>query len=378
MQTLRIVLVLISIGCILGPVGAVMIMYRSNLSQVVLTPQLQQLMHFGNNNNSNNNGNNNNNNNNNNSNNNNNNNGNNNGSGDNSGSVNNNNSPVINSPNSFGGSGQFDVTVPNSESTAGIDANINCLISQNGNNIQLGLDLTPTSIPSSLQSTFNNNDILLNFDGTTSNADSGTQINANAQGSLSSGSTFDLNLNGTIDQSQDTLTFTITSAQNSQTGITTPQAISLHPNSGNNDSNNSKSNNGNNSNNNNNSGGVSPVYLSGQVNTVQKTITLTFSINNGLNHDTTINSMSGTLEITADQYSLGAVSSSSPVTIPSGQTVTLTVSGTLTQNGLNNLNDHYSHVTSLDVTVVNGKMTEDGVTNQGAQSQDLGDIAISW
>jgi len=226
MQTLRIVLVLISIGCIVGPIGTVVIMYRNNLSQMVITPQIQQLLPS--NNNSNNNGNNNNNN------------------------SNNNNFPSGNN--------------------------------NSGNN--------------------NNN--------------------------------------------------------------------------GNNNSNNNSGNNGNNSNNNNNSGGVSPVYVSGQINTIQKTITLTFSVNNGLNHDTLVNSMSGTLEITANQYTLGTVSSSSPVTILSGQTGIVTVSGTLTQNGLNYLNDHYSHIDSLDVTVVNGQMTEDGITNQGAQSQDIGNIAITW
>jgi hypothetical protein len=347
-------------------------MYRNDLSQMVLTPQLQQLIHFGNNDNSNNNGNDNNNNSNGNSNN-----GNNNGNaGSNSGNVNNSNPPVTNPTNSFGGSGQFDVTVQNSGSPAGINANVNCLVSQNGNNIQLGLDLFPTSVPSSLQSTFSdsdNSDYLFNFDGTTSNTDSGTQITANAQGSLSSANTFNLDLNGTIDQNQDTFTLTLTSQQNSQMAINTPQAISLHPNNNNSNNNNSSSSN----NPNNNSGGVTPVFQGGQINTAQKTITLTFSVTNGLSHDTTINSMSGTLEITADQYSLGTVSSTGPVTIPSGQTATITVSGTLTQNDLNYLNNHYSHASSLDVTVVNGKMTEDGVTNQGAQSQDLGNIPIS-
>lgn len=367
---LRLVLVLITIACIAGPIGTVAIIYRNNLSQMVVTPQLQQL--FNSNNNSNNNGNNNNYNSNNN-------NLPNNGAPNNGGNINNNNPPIIGSMNSFGGSGQFDVTTPNNQNAAGIQANINCLVSLNGNNIQLGLDLSPTSVPSSLQSTFSNTDYLFNFDGTTSGTSSGTQITANAQGSLSSGSTFNLNLSGTIDQAQDTLSFTLTSAQNSQTSITTPQTISLHPNGNNNNSgNNNNGNNSNNNYNNNSGGGVSPVFLSGQVDTVHKTVTLTFSLNNGLSQGTTINSMSGTVEITADQYTIGTVSSNGPITIPAGQSATITVSGALTQNGLNYLSDHYSHVASLDVTVVNGQMTENGVTNQGAQSQDLGNIALSW
>ena len=375
MQILRIVLVLISIGCILGPVGAVMIMYRSNLSQIVLTPQLQQLIHTNNNNSPNDNGNNNNSNNNNDNNNSNNN---------NLGNSNNNNPQVSNPGNSFGGSGQFDVSVSNGGNTGEISANINCIVSQNGNNIQLSLDLSPTSVPENLQSTFSNSDIMFNFGGTTSNTDQGTQITANAQGSLSSGSTYNLNLNGTIDQNQDSLQFSITSAPNVQASITTPQAIILYPNSNyNNNSNNSNNNNSNNSNennttSNNNNSGVSPVFVSGQINTVQKTITLTFSATSSLSYDTTINSMSGTIETTAGQYSLGTVSLASPVKISSGQTGTLTLSGTLTQDGLNNLNSHYSQAPSVDVTALNGQMTEDGVTNQGAQSQDLGNILISW
>ena len=88
--------------------------------------------------------------------------------------------------------------------------------------------------------------------------------------------------------------------------------------------------------------------------------------------------MGGTIEITADQYQLGTGSSNGAVTIPPGQTGTITVSGTLTQNGLNYLNAHYSHVSSLDVSVLNGQMTEDGVSNQGTQSQDIGNVSVTW
>ena len=151
-------------------------MYRNNLAQMIITPQLQNLLSSNNNNNNGNNNNDNGNNNNNNGNNNNNN-GNNNSPGGNdnnvvgndAGGVNNDNPPVTSS-NSFGGSGQFEVSVANSGSPAGMDTNINCAFSQNGNNIQIGLDLTPTecsqrsSDPYSTQITIT----LFNFAGTTS------------------------------------------------------------------------------------------------------------------------------------------------------------------------------------------------------------------
>ena len=44
MQALSIVLVLISIGTILGPIGAVVVIYRSDLSQLVIPPQISDIM----------------------------------------------------------------------------------------------------------------------------------------------------------------------------------------------------------------------------------------------------------------------------------------------------------------------------------------------
>jgi len=41
---LSVVLVLISIGTILGPVGAVVIVYHDDLTQLVITPQIRDIM----------------------------------------------------------------------------------------------------------------------------------------------------------------------------------------------------------------------------------------------------------------------------------------------------------------------------------------------
>ena len=239
-QALKIILVLITIGCIAGPIGTVVIMYRNNLSQLVITPQIQQLTNSGNNNSNNNSDNNNN---------------------------GNNNNPTISNPN---------------------------------NNIG-------------------------NNDGSTGNVNGNNQNNNNS----------DYNNSG--------------------------------------DSNNNGS-----SNNNNNPSGVSPTFLNGQINTAQKTITLTFSITNNLNQATTISQMSGIVEVTNDQYQLGTVSlQHGPVTISSSQTVTVTVSGALTQDGQSHLAQDYKGVTSLDVTVPNGSFTEDGVTNQSQQPQNLGLVTVN-
>ena len=244
-QAIKIILVLITIGCIAGPIGTVVIMYRNDLSQMVITPQIQQLTHSGDNNSNNN--------------------------------DNNNN---------------------------------------NNNNYSNNNNINPNSS--------NPNNIIVNNNGIDGNVNGNNQNNNNSNNNIS------------------------------------------------NDSNNNSS-----SNNNNNPSGVNPTFLNGQINTAQKTITLTFSITNNLNQDTTISEMSGIVEITNDQYQLGTVSlQHTPVTISSGQTITVTVSGALTQDGQNHLAQNYKGVTSLDVTVPNGSLTEDGIANQ-PQPQDLGLVTVS-
>jgi len=227
-KVVGIVVVVLFVGMILG----------GYLSFTVIGPELQKLnINFGyvansnnQNSNSNNNGNNNNSNgNSNNNNNNNNNNGNssNNGNGS-QGGVNNNNPSPSNPTGSYGGSGQFDLSMQSNGNTLSgtMTANIDCAVEQRGSNIQLSIDLTPTSVSGSLQQaiTAGGSDTVFNFVGTTS----GSQLTANAQGTAGSGQTFDFNLSGSI--YSNTLTFTMTSASDSQITVSTPQQIITHNN----------------------------------------------------------------------------------------------------------------------------------------------------
>ncbi len=49
MQILSVVLVLITVGCIIGPMGGVVLMYRDNLSGLVVTPQIKNIINGNNN-----------------------------------------------------------------------------------------------------------------------------------------------------------------------------------------------------------------------------------------------------------------------------------------------------------------------------------------
>jgi hypothetical protein len=127
----------------------------------------------------------------------------------------------------YGGSGQFQITMTQSGNTISgtVIADMSCLVEQSGNNIQLSLAITPTTVSDSLQQAVSTgNDVVLNFAGITS----GSQIDANSQGTMGGGNggfNFDLNLHGTIDQSQ--LSFTITSASDSEITITS-HSITLY------------------------------------------------------------------------------------------------------------------------------------------------------
>ena len=140
----------------------------------------------------------------------------------------NNNPPITNPTGQYSGTGkQFSVSIPDQnggQASGTISADITCVVQQSGNNIQLDLTITPTSIPQSLsQAISGNSAVTLNFAGTTS----GSQINAQASGTTGSGGNnagFNLSLNGSL--SSNTLTITVTST-NSQLSINTQQPITL-------------------------------------------------------------------------------------------------------------------------------------------------------
>jgi hypothetical protein len=142
--------------------------------------------------------------------------------------INNNNQPPSNETASYGGSGQFKVSMQSDGTSYSgtLTANINIPVQQVGNNIQFSLDLSPTSVSGSLQQAIQTggSDTIFNFDGTVSNS----QVTANAQGTTGNGQTFDLNISGSINSN--TFSFTVTSAGDSQLTVSTPQQIVTHNN----------------------------------------------------------------------------------------------------------------------------------------------------
>jgi hypothetical protein len=138
--------------------------------------------------------------------------------------INNNNPAPTNPTGQYSSTGcQFNLNIPvnGTQASGTISASVNCVVQQNGNNIQLALTITPTTVPASLNQAVGNSPVTFNFAGTTS----GSQINANAVGNTGPNGNFDFNLSGSIVSNK--LTLAITPASNSQLFVSTPQPIIL-------------------------------------------------------------------------------------------------------------------------------------------------------
>jgi hypothetical protein len=150
-----------------------------------------------------------------------------------------------------------------------------------------------------------------------------------------------------------------------------------------NDNGNNNNNNGNNGNNgNDNSGGggfglINPVFVSAQINNEARTFTVTVNVTNSFNYDLTLNSINTTVESSQDNYQLGTISLTSPVTIIAGQTSEVTVAGVWTQDAENYVLNNYGSATSINVNLVNTTVDVNGIIIQTAQPINVGNIPLT-
>jgi len=139
-------------------------------------------------------------------------------------------------------------------------------------------------------------------------------------------------------------------------------------------------NNNNNDNGNNNSGGgglINPVFVGAQINSEARTFTVTVNVTNSFSYDLTLNSINATVESSQDNYQLGTISLTTPVTILAGQTSAVTVSGAWTQDAENYVLNNYGGATSIDVNLVNTTVDVNGIVIQETQPINIGNIPLN-
>ena len=109
---------------------------------------------------------------------------------------------------------------------------------------------------------------------------------------------------------------------------------------------------------------VMPTFVSSSVNSVDRTFQVTVNVTNPLNDVLTINSISSNVECSQDHFQLGSISLANPVTIPSGQSSMLTISGYWTQDAENHIQTSHEGQTSISVDLINTSIDINGVIAQ--------------
>jgi len=142
--------------------------------------------------------------------------------------------------------------------------------------------------------------------------------------------------------------------------------------------NNSNYNNSDNNNNNNgNNGFITPTFVSSQINNAAKTFTVTVNVTNSFGYDLTLNSMNATVESSTDNYQLGTITLTSPVTIIAGQIALVTVSGMWTQDAVNYVQNNFSGATSINVNLADISIDVNGIVVQQTQPVNVGNVPLT-
>ena len=127
----------------------------------------------------------------------------------------------------------------------------------------------------------------------------------------------------------------------------------------------------------NNGGFITPTFVSSQINTQARTFTVTVNFTNNFNYDLTLNALTATVESSQDNYQLGTISLSAPVTILSGQTSLITVSGIWTQDAENYVQNNFAGASSINVNLANIAIDVNGIVIQQTQPVNVGDVPLT-
>lgn len=109
---------------------------------------------------------------------------------------------------------------------------------------------------------------------------------------------------------------------------------------------------------------VMPTFVSSSVNSVDRTFQVVVNVTDPLNEDLTINSIKADVDCSEDHYQLGSISLASPVTIPSGQSSLLTVSGSWSLSAEEHIQSSHSDQTAISVDLINTSIDINGIVAQ--------------
>jgi hypothetical protein len=117
--------------------------------------------------------------------------------------------------------------------------------------------------------------------------------------------------------------------------------------------------------------GLEPPKMVGEpeYDEASRTFSVTFQFKNTFPVDITINSLSGNIECAEHEFHLGNASLSKPVSIDAGETGTMTVLGTWTEEAISHFETAHGDEELVDVVLVDFAVDVSGIQIQIDQSQ---------
>ncbi len=120
-----------------------------------------------------------------------------------------------------------------------------------------------------------------------------------------------------------------------------------------------------------------PKFISAEIDPETNICTIKFELTNNKNSDTALNALNSDMAVTKDMYPAGVISLSTPITIPSGQTATVTITGYLTQEAQNYIQTNYPDLTEAELYATNMSLNINGMYIQVTDVIDVGSIPVN-
>jgi len=124
--------------------------------------------------------------------------------------------------------------------------------------------------------------------------------------------------------------------------------------------------------------GLEPPTMVGppQYDEASQTVTLTFEYKNTFPFDITVNSMSGNIECDDHGFPLGDANLSKPVSIGAGETATLIVLGTWTEEAISHFQTAHAGEETADVSLVDLAVDIKGIKVQTNERIPISDVPV--
>jgi len=127
-----------------------------------------------------------------------------------------------------------------------------------------------------------------------------------------------------------------------------------------------------------NGSGLGPPTMVGEpeYDEASRTLSVTFQFKNTFPVDITVNSLSGNIECDDHGFSLGNASLSKPVSIGAGETKTMTVLGTWTEEAINHFQTDHAGEETVNVNMVDLAVDVSGIKVQTDERIPIEDVPI--